>query len=192
MCRAGPARPTLTVRVAVVLVAALAAAATLAGCATPEVRTHNEAVFGHFTTRAAAAAYAKRAKAVGFQGIKIEDDGCGDFEVEIDGADTQKDRSSFAAEAAAAGYQITFEQRGDPLHPPPGQVYGVLGRFSTLGAANAFAWRAAASNYRYIEVVNGGARWLVVLPQVPIKHALPIAREAAKAGFHIQFRASAP
>jgi hypothetical protein len=178
--------------VAVVLVAALAAAATLAGCATPEVRTHNEAVFGHFATRAAAVAYAKRAKAIGFQGIKIEDDGCGDFEVEIDGADTAKDRGSFADEAAAAGYQITFEQRGDPLHPPAGQVYGVLGRFKTLQRANAYAWRAAASSFRYIEVVNGGAVWLVVMPQVPVKHALPIAKEAAKAGFHIRFTASTP
>jgi hypothetical protein len=178
--------------VATVACVAPAGAAPVPACRTAEVRVHDEAVFGHFATPGVAQSYLAKARSVGFQGLKIEDDGCGDFEVEIDGADTQRDRSSFAAEAAAAGYQITFEQRGDPLHPPPGQVYGVLGRFRTLGAANAFAWRAAASNYRYIEVVNAGARWLVVMPQVPIKHALPIAQEAAKAGFHIQFTASAP
>src|SRR3954467_2395627 len=68
-------------------------------CASPEVRMHDEAVFGHFSTLGAARTLKASAAAAGFRGIKIEDDGCGgDFEVEIDGADTQKDRSSFAAE----------------------------------------------------------------------------------------------
>jgi hypothetical protein len=168
-------------------VLALLAVAVAVGCQTAEVRTHNEAVFGHFATRAAAVAYAKQAKAAVFKGVKIENDGCGDYEVEIDGADTEKDRSSFAAEAARAGFQITFEQRGDPLHPIHGEVYGVFGRFKTVTAANAYAWKLAANSFRYIEVVYSARKWLVVMPQVPVKHALSIAKEAAKAGFHIQF-----
>ena len=94
--------------------AATGSAARLAACApSGETKTHDEAVFGHFSTLAQAKAFAKQPSALGFQGIKIEDDGCGDFEVEIDGADTERDRSSFAAEAAKSGYWITFEQLGD-------------------------------------------------------------------------------
>jgi hypothetical protein len=176
--------------VAVVLVAVLAASAIALGCQTTEVRAHNEAVFGHFSTLAQARAFAKKPRALGFQGIKIENDGCGDFEVEIDGADTEKDRSSFAAEAAKAGYWITFEQRGDPLHPPQGQVYGIFARRRTLAAANAYAWQLARAFYRYIEIVPLGRAWAVVMPQVPVKNALSIAKEAARAGFHIQFTGS--
>lgn len=170
------------------LIAALAA--VFIGCQTPEVRTHNEAVFGHFATLAEAKAFAKKPRALGFQGIKIENDGCGDFEVEIDGADNERDRSSFAAEAAKSGYWITFEQRGDPLHPPAGQLYGIFTRKRTLADANAYAWLLARAGYRFIEVVPIGNTWAVVLPQVPTKNALSIAKEAAKAGFHIRFRAS--
>lgn len=166
----------------------LAVLALAAGCAAPEVRTHNEAVFGHFSTRAAAIAYARKPRAQGFQGLKIEDEGCGDFELEIDGADTQQQRTSFGAEAAKSGFQVTFEQRGEPLQPGPNEVFGVLGSLTTVKAANALAWKLAAQGFRYIEVVASGRRWLVVMPQVPVRNALSIAKEVAKAGFHIQFK----
>jgi hypothetical protein len=183
---------------ALLLIAALAAAALpaasraapRAGCRTAEVRQHTEAVFGHFATRAAAVRYAKGPQGDGFQGIKIENDGCSDVEVEIDGADTQQQRTSFAAEAKKAGFQVTFEQTGEPLQPPAGQVVGVLGKLPSLAAANALMWKLAYVNFRYIDVVPSGAKWLVVMPQVPVKNALSIAKEVAKAGFHIQFRNS--
>src|SRR3979409_1626733 len=82
-------------------------AAAPAACVTPEVHVHNEAVFGHFSTLAAAKDLETRAAAVGLKGIKIENEGCGDFEVEIDGADKQSDRASFGQEAAKAGFQVT-------------------------------------------------------------------------------------
>jgi hypothetical protein len=183
-----------TLWIALVAVAASVAGSSVgsaaAGCWTPEVRQHNEAVFGHFATRAATRALIRSARGQGFQGIKIEDDGCGDFEVEIDGADTESQRSSFAAEAVKAGFQVTFEQTGEPMQPPPGQVVGVFARKSTVAQANALALRLAANNFRYIDIVPSGKAWLVVMPQVPVKHALSIAREVAKAGFHIQFRKS--
>jgi hypothetical protein len=96
-----------------------ASAARGAGCRTAEVQVHNEAVFGHFATLAGAKALEKRAEAVSFQGIKIENDGCGDYEVEIDGADRVADRVSFAAEAQKAGFQVTFEQTRPPLERKP-------------------------------------------------------------------------
>jgi hypothetical protein len=159
-----------------------------ASCRTTEVRIHDEAVFGHFATLAAAKRLRARAAKVGFQGIKVENEGCGDFEVEIDGADTQAQRTSFALEAQKAGFQVTFEQTAPPLAFKEKQVVGVFGSKTTLASANALIHHLAASGFRYVDVARTATRWLVVMPQVPIKQALPIAHEAATAGLHVQFR----
>jgi hypothetical protein len=186
----GAGDPSLLATVADV-VAAVAAAALLAAapaCRATEIRQHDEAVFGRFATLAAARAHAVKPRRLRFQGIKIENDGCGDYEVEIDGADTQQQRTSFAAEAGKSGFQVTFEQRGEPLQPSPNEVVGIVASKTTVAAANALAWKLAPLGFRYIDVVPSGRRWLVVMPQVPVKNALSIAKEVAKAGFHIQFR----
>ena len=190
---AGP--PSLLGRVSNV-VAAIAAAALLAAappaCRTAEVRQHNEAVFGHVATPAAARAFAAKPRLVGFQGIKIENDGCGDYEVEIDGGvDTQKQRTSFVAETTKAGFQVTFEQTGEPLQPPAKEVYGVFGTFSSVAAANALVWKLTQRGFGYLDIARSGPSWSVVMPQVPVKAALSIAHEVARAGFHIQFRHAA-
>jgi len=183
-------RVVLALLVATFAGAAAAARASAAppACATPEVRAHNEAVFGHFSTLAAAKGLKARAAKSGFQGIKIENEGCGDFEVEIDGADNQADRSSFAREASKAGFPVTFEQTAPPMQYQQGQVVGVFGQFTTVSSANALMMRLSRSGFLFIDLARVGNRWLVVLPQVPVKHALSIAHEAAGAGFHIQFR----
>jgi hypothetical protein len=159
-----------------------------ASCRTDEVRQHDEVVFGHFSTLAQAKKLKAQAASVGFKGLKIENDGCGDFELEIDGADRPADRVSFAAEAAKAGFVITFEQTAPPMEYRQGQVVGVLGSLRTLAAANALAWELAKLNFRYIDIARVGKRWLVVMPQVPVKHALDIAHEVASSGHHVQFR----
>jgi hypothetical protein len=169
--------------------AAARPAAAPAACVTPEVRVHNEAVFGHFSTLAAARELKARAAAVGFQGIKVENEGCGDFEVEIDGADRQSDRTSFSQEASRAGFQITFEQTGPPLQPRAGEVVGVFARKRTVAEANGLMTRLSRNGFMYIDLALEGKVWLVVMPQVPVKHALSIAHEVATAGYHIQFRA---
>jgi hypothetical protein len=169
-------------------VGATRASAATPSCVTPEVRVHNEAVFGHFSTLAAAKKLRTRAAAAGFKGIKIENEGCGDFEVEIDGADRQADRSSFAQEASKAGYPVTFEQTAPPMLYHAGEVVGVLGQMRTVFAANALMMRLSRAGFLFIDLVREGNHWLVVMPQVPIKHALSIAHEVATAGFHIQFR----
>ena len=149
---------------------------------------HDEAVFGHFSTLAAAKALKKRAAAVGFAGIKIENEGCGDFEVEIDGADRQADRSSFATEAFKAGFNVTFEQIAPPMQYKAGEVVGVFARLRTVSAANALMSKLSHNGFLFIDLVRVGSRWFVVLPQVPIKHALSIAHEVAAAGYQIQFQ----
>lgn len=165
-----------------------AAAAPAATCRTAEVQVHDEAVFGHFATLGPANALKKRAAALGFQGIKIENDGCGDHEVEIDGADTSAVRVSFAAEAQKAGFPVTFEQTAPPLKRNPGYTYGVFGTFRSIAAANKLSWRLAAVNFRYIDIAYESGRWLVVMPAVPLKAALSIAAEVHRAGFHIAFQ----
>ena len=159
-----------------------------ADCRKPFQRTHDRAVFGHFATLGAAQALEKRAAALGFAGIKIYDNGCGDFDVLIDGADRTADRTSFAAEAQKAGFPVTFEQTAPPLQLKPGYTYGVLGTFTRIAAANALSWRLAPAGFRYIEIAYDAGKWLVVMPAVPVKNALSIAAEVHKAGFHIAFQ----
>ena len=188
-------RRFLTLGCVGVLAAALAgiAASSRAGgtppaaCQATEQRTHDEAVFGHFSSRSQGLALALRARTVGFMGIKIEDEGCGDYEVEIDGADNVAGRGSFAREAQKAGFQVTFEQTGPPMQPPAGQAVGVFARPRTLAAANTLAGRLAATGFRYVDIVRVGRAWAVVLPQVPVAHALSIAAEVHRAGFRIAF-----
>jgi hypothetical protein len=156
-------------------------------CQTAEVRVHDEAVFGHFASPAAAAATMKRARRLGFKGLKLENEGCGDYELEIDGADDTRGRGSFAAEAKRAGFQVTFEQIGAPLAFKQGEVYGLFGRFPAIAAANALSQKLATISFRYVDIVFSGGRWLVVMPQVPVTHALSIAGEVHKAGFRIAF-----
>jgi hypothetical protein len=149
---------------------------------------HDEAVFGHFSTLAAAKKLKARAAKLGFAGIKIENEGCGDFEVEIDGADRQADRASFATEAVKAGFPVTFEEIAPPMEYRAGQVVGVFARLSTVAAANALMWKLSHIGFLFIDLARVGSRWLVVMPQVPVKHALSIAHEVATAGYHIQFQ----
>jgi len=164
-----------------------AGAAPAKSCRIDVVHHHDQAVFGHFPTLALAKAYEAKAAAWSFKGLKIENDGCGDFELMIDGADNQADRSSFSVEAQRAGFPVTFRQLGPVLGKSKGKTYGVFGTFRTLTAANALAWRLATANFRYIDIAYANGKWLVVMPQVPIKNALSIAQEVNKAGFHIAF-----
>ena len=188
-------RPILALSLAALVAVAGAAAvhvgaalAAPAACQRAPLPTNDKAVFGHFSTRAAAVAYSKKAAAWSFKGLYIDDRGCGDFQVEIGGADRSADRQSFAVEAQKAGFNITFEQTGDPLGRTPKSTYGVLGTFGTITKANALAWKLASFNFHYIDIGYLNGKWLVVMPQVPVKSALSIAAEVHKAGFHIAFQ----
>jgi hypothetical protein len=163
-------------------------AASAKSCRIDVVHHHDQAVFGHFPTLAAAKVYKQRAAAFSFKGLKIENDGCGDFEVMIDGADNPADRGPFALEAQKAGFPVTFRQTAPPLTRTRTSTYGVLGTFRTLTAANSLAWRLATANFHYIDIAYVNGRWQVVMPQVPIKNALSIAAEVHGAGFHIAFQ----
>jgi hypothetical protein len=180
--------PLLLISAAFVAGAAARSSAAPAACVAPEVRVHDEVVFGHFPTLAAAKALKARAGAIGFKGIKIENEGCADFEVEIDGADNQADRTSFAQEASRSGYFVTFEQTAPPMQYKLGEVVGVLARKRTVAEANGLMTKLSRIGFPFIDLVPEGKVWLVVMPQVPVKHALSIAHEAASAGYHIQFR----
>jgi hypothetical protein len=174
---------------AVVACSAPANAAPAKSCRIDRVKTSDRAVFGHFATFAAANVIKKRAEKHSFKGIKIVNDGCGDYEVSIGGANDSATRQSFSAEAAKAGFWITFQQTAPVLQKNPGFTYGVFGTFPTITAANALAWRLAKVGFGYIDIAYVNGHWQVVMPQVPIKNALSIAQEVHSAGFHIAFQA---
>jgi hypothetical protein len=67
------------------------------------------AVFGHRRTRSAAANLKAKAEAVGFRGLDVQQDGCGDWEVDLRGLKTESQRRDFRSEAARVGFQIRFE-----------------------------------------------------------------------------------
>jgi hypothetical protein len=173
---------------AVAAASAPAGAAPAKSCRIDHVKANNKVVFGHFATFAAAKAIKKHAEKYGFKGITIVNDGCGDFEASIGGANTSAQRQSFAAEAAKVGFWITFQQTAPVLQKNPGYTYGVFGTFPTITAANALSWRLAKVNFRYIDIAYVNGRWQVVMPAVPFKAALSIAAEVHKAGFHIAFQ----
>lgn len=150
-------------------------------------RSTTNAVFGHFATLAEARAYEARARAQAFKGLRIANNGCGDYEVYIGGADRPSDRSSFYDEARKAGFHITFQQTAPPMQYEPKHVVGVLGSLRSIASANALMWALSDKGFEFLDIARSQTRWLVVMPQVPIRNALPIAHEVATAGFHIQF-----
>jgi hypothetical protein len=67
------------------------------------------AVFGHRRRHDAAERLKARAQNLGFQGLIVEQDSCGDWEVDLRGLRTRAERESFRAEAARVGLAVTFE-----------------------------------------------------------------------------------
>jgi hypothetical protein len=165
-----------------------AAAGTEPACRTMAPRGHTNAVFGHFATLAEAKVYKAEAAARVFKGLQIVNNGCGDYEVFIGGADRPSDRSSFFQEAHKAGFHITFQQTAPPMRFEPKHVVGVLGSVRSIAKANALMWALSDRGFYFLDLARSPTRWLVVMPAVPIKDALSIAHEVATAGFHIQFR----
>jgi hypothetical protein len=184
-CRAAaggfdPGRRTATlvrVRLLVPLAVAAALLATAAGaspadrraasCRTIDHGRQTEAVFGHFATRAAAERFHRIAIIRGFKGFQIEDDGCGDFELESDNI-SRSQRTEFAAEAQQSRIEVTWEQVAPPDRYVPGFVVAVFGTRRTIQAANALEWKVAGYGFRYVDIAYGGpGKWRVLVPGIP-------------------------
>ncbi len=89
-------------------------AATVNFDVTLECRTHAltgglNAVFGHRSTRPAAEQLAAQAESVGFTGLVVQQDACGDWEVDLPGLESPAQRSEFRAQAESVGLPITYE-----------------------------------------------------------------------------------
>jgi hypothetical protein len=67
------------------------------------------AVFGHRRSKAAAETLLARAEAVGFRGLDVQQDRCGDWEVDLAGLQTVAQRRAFQREARQAGFRVRFE-----------------------------------------------------------------------------------
>jgi hypothetical protein len=69
-----------------------------------------EAVFGHRRDRFEATLLLNRAAAFGFQGLQLESDPCGGFEVMLKGFTSDAQAQDFVAEAKAAGFDVELER----------------------------------------------------------------------------------
>jgi hypothetical protein len=78
-------------------------------CRTYAARGGVNAVFGHRRSRRAAERLADRARAVGFNGLDVQQDRCGDWEVDLRGLATAAQQLEFQREARQAGFSIRFE-----------------------------------------------------------------------------------
>jgi hypothetical protein len=78
-------------------------------CRTYAPRGGVNAVFGHRPTKRAAQLLEARANALGFPGLDVQQDACGDWEVDLRGLQTVAQRREFRLEAAPRGFQIRFE-----------------------------------------------------------------------------------
>ena len=67
------------------------------------------AVFGHRRTRSAAERLAARAASVGFAELIVQQDACGDWEVDQSGLETAAQRTEFRDEARSVGFTVRFE-----------------------------------------------------------------------------------
>lgn len=181
----------------VVLVTLLVAAFVVAGAAgagraAPSCRTaeraggNSEAVFGHFPTRTRARAFIAVAEQKGFKGLAIENDGCGDFEVEDDGV-SRAQRPAFALEAAQSAIQVSFEDSAPP-RPQRGFVDALFGTRGTIATAEALRFRVAGVGFRYLDVlyVRRGV-WRVVEEHVPAASEAGLRSEARSAKLSVTF-----
>jgi hypothetical protein len=89
--------------------AAGAGFAVVLECRSQPVRGGLAAVFGHRRSHGGAVVLMRAATASGFQNLQVQQDRCGDWEVDLYGADTAKQRAALRREAAAVGYHLTFE-----------------------------------------------------------------------------------
>jgi hypothetical protein len=78
-------------------------------CRSVPVRGGLAAVFGHRRSRRGAVVLMREATAKGFQNLQVQQDRCGDWEVDLYGAGTSKQRAELRREAATAGYHLRFE-----------------------------------------------------------------------------------
>jgi hypothetical protein len=79
-------------------------------CRSTPVRGGVAAVFGHSRTRRGAIVLMRRATALGFQNLQVQQDRCDDWEVDLYGVSTAKQRRTLRREARRAGYHLTFER----------------------------------------------------------------------------------
>jgi hypothetical protein len=157
-----------------------------ASCRTHDRGRHAEAVFGHFATRAAAARFLAGAEVKGFKGFEIENDGCGDFELESDNIERSQ-RSEFASEAEQSKIQVTWEQVAPPDRAVRGSVVAVFGTRATITAANALAWKVAGYGFRYVDIAYAPHAWRVLEPGIPAGKQKSFRAEARRAHLRVTF-----
>jgi hypothetical protein len=78
-------------------------------CRSTPIRGGLAVVFGHRRSHRGAVILMREATAKGFQNLQVQQDRCDDWEVDLYGVGSARQRVELRREAAAAGYHVTFE-----------------------------------------------------------------------------------
>jgi hypothetical protein len=150
-----------------------------------------KAVFARRSSAAAAEAMRKQAEGRGFQGLDIEEQGCGNFYVTLPGLADVKQFAAFKAEAKSAGFDVTLR-----CEPPPSTdnsgMEAVFGFRRTHRQAVALKRIVVARGFISAEIRQESCdRWSVVVGGIKSgKTAKDFAAEARSAGFTVTFESS--
>jgi cell division septation protein DedD len=181
---------TIVAFVLIATTAATAAPHASAKCRHGNPDTRWKAVFGHFSQPARAAALTAELKKKGFTLAHVQNNGCGDYAVVVQGVDTQQTRDGFTAEAASAGYPgVSYQTVStDTIPLPKGTWRAIFGTFATVDAANELERKAAERGFRMIDIEYAQPRrWRVAVAGVPAAKSQEFAREARSAGFTVTY-----
>jgi hypothetical protein len=165
--------------------------ARLHACAAPDSLSSSwEAVFGHDSSSAGAEALRARLVASFFQNATLEQDGCGDIEVEVPGGaglDTEAQRKDFLIEARQQHFTVHFEAPCCYTTKTLAKGwYASFGKRSTLEAATALELRALSVRFSHLEIERTGpSSYVVVLPG-----GAGFATAAGRASFAAEARSS--
>jgi hypothetical protein len=150
-----------------------------------------KAVFARRSTAAAAEALRTQAEGRGFQGLDIEEQGCGNFYVTLPGLADAKQFAAFKAEAKSAGFDVTLR-----CEPPPvqdtGDLVAVFGLRRTHRLAVGLKRLVVGRGFISAEIRQESCnQWSVFVEGIkPGKTAKDFAAEARSAGFKVTFEPS--
>jgi hypothetical protein len=144
------------------------------------------AVFGHRRNTAAAEQLASDAERVGFQGLVVQQRGCNDYAVVLQGLRSLRQAADFEHEAAGAGFNVQIECRS---HPVEGGLAAVFGHRPTRRAALRLQARAEHVGFKGLRVQQDRCRdWEVDLYGLHTRaQRRDFAAQARRAGFDVVF-----
>jgi hypothetical protein len=144
------------------------------------------AVFGRRPSTAEAEQLKAEAERVGFRGLVVQQRGCDDYAVVLEGLHSMRQAGEFQHEAAGAGFKVQIECRS---HPVEGGLAAVFGHRPTRRAALNLRAQAERLGFNGLEVQQDLCHdWEVDLYGLNTRaQRRSFAAQAKRAGFDIVF-----